>query len=539
VQRERENNLNHAAELMADLPIVRALMTTRHEITIQDASVELWRTSGSDLFVLSDASGRVMAVQSTEPRVVTDEAQKELSTSLGLGNSVHWWLCGKRLFEVAIRPIYLGDAKLNRLVGYVALGSEIDEKVAHELSQVAASEVVFRGGANLVRSTLLPNQDEQLAAKHFLLPGGSGPSEIMLGNEMFLAKEIQLSDAPANVHLTVLKSLDQSIAFLRHLDRLLLDLGMLALIVGATLVWFTARSITRPLQSLVSGVRALGKSDFDYPLPPHTGNDEVTELTSAFERMRAELQQGQREVVESERLATIGRMASSISHDLRHHLSAVVSNAEFLIDSRRAGSEREELYDEIRVAVNQMTDLVDSLMEFSRTRESLRLRRSHLEDAIEGAIRSIRLRPEFREIGIEVTSTGDTEGAYDTKRLERVFHNLLLNACEAVNPHSGKIKVELHALPERAEIRVSDNGRGIPDSLRPHIFDPFFTEGKANGTGLGLTVAQKIVEDHSGSLRVESSSAEGTVFLVILPRLPVDENSELVGRAAASKVVQY
>ena len=99
--------------------------------------------------------------------------------------------------------------------------------------------------------------------------------------------------------------------------------------------------------------------------------------------------------------------------------------------------------------------------------------------------------------------------------------------------------MEVRAVPERAEIRVSDNGRGIPDSLRPHIFDPFFTEGKANGTGLGLTVAQKIVEDHSGSLRVESSSAEGTVFLVILPRLAMDENSELVGRADASKVVQH
>jgi signal transduction histidine kinase len=538
VKREREDNLNHSAALMADLPIVRALMSTQHQATIQDASAELWRTSGSDLLVLSDTAGNVLAVQSAAPKVTSSEAQKELSSSLGLDGSVDWWLCGKRLFEVAIRPIYLGDAKLNYLVGFVALGSEIDDKVAHELSQVAASEVVFRSGGSLVRGTLAPNQDETLATKYFNLSKVSGPSEIILGDEKFLAKEIQLSEAPASVHLTVLKSLDQSQSFLKHLDRLLLELGLVALVLGAALVWIIARGITRPLQSLVLGVRALGKSDFDYPLQLHSGNDEVAELTTAFGRMRAELQQSQRELVESERLATIGRMASSISHDLRHHLSAVVSNAEFMTDSRR-GSEREELYGEIRLAVNQMTDLVDSLMEFSRTRESLRLSRAHPEDAIEAAIRAIRLRPEFREIGIEVSSIGIAEGAYDVKRLERVFHNLLLNACEAVDLRSGRVSVEVCAVADHAEIRIRDNGRGIPDSFKTKVFDPFFTEGKANGTGLGLTVAQKIVEDHGGSLRLESSSASGTVFLVLLPCAAKDEKSELLRRGDTVRAVQH
>jgi signal transduction histidine kinase len=409
--------------------------------------------------------------------------------------------------------------------------------VAHELSQVAASEVVFRSGGNFVRSTLLPNQDAELSLTHLALWVAASPSEITVGNERFLAKEIQLSNAPANVHLTVLKSLDQSRSFVRRLDRLLVELGVVALLLGAALVWIIARSITRPLQSLVLGVRALAKSDFDYPLQPHGGKDEVAELTTAFGRMRAELQDSQRELVDSERLATIGRMASSISHDLRHHLSAVVSNAEFLIDSRRASSERDELYEEIRLAVNQMTDLVDSLMEFSRTRESLRLSRAHPEEAIESAVRSIRLRPEFRNIAIEVASIGNSEGVYDVKRLERVFHNLLLNACEAVDPHSGNVRVQIRAIGDQTEIRVGDNGRGIPEHVKSQIFDPFFTEGKANGTGLGLTVAQKIVEDHRGTLRVESSSAGGSIILAVLPRLVPDDESDSVERGDTARTV--
>ena len=112
------------------------------------------------------------------------------------------------------------------------------------------------------------------------------------------------------------------------------------------------------------------------------------------------------------------------------------------------------------------------------------------------------------------------EAAYDVKKLERVFHNLLLNACEAVSPITGQINIELFENQSEIEIRVSDNGRGIPAYLKQRVFEPFFTQGKANGTGLGLTVAQKIIEDHGGDLRLENSSAKGSTFVVVLPLGP-------------------
>ena len=117
-------------------------------------------------------------------------------------------------------------------------------------------------------------------------------------------------------------------------------------------------------------MRALEKGDFTYALDAR-GGDEAAEVTGAFNRMRSSLRKTQQELLEAERLATIGRMASSISHDLRHSLAAIVANAEFLCESRLSSDQREELYQEIRAAVNQMTDLIDSLLEFSRTRESL------------------------------------------------------------------------------------------------------------------------------------------------------------------------
>jgi signal transduction histidine kinase len=516
VQQQREINLLRSAELMADLPIVRALMTTGHAATIQDASAELSRTAGSDLLVLSDSSGNVMALQSSAASLKQEDVQRRLAGSLPPGENVQWWVLGNHLFEVAARPIYLGEANRNRVVGFVALGAEIDDNVTRQLSQVAASDVVFRAGDNLLRSTLPAAQQSAISA----IPIGTLPvntaQQIQLAGEHFLAEDVPLSNAVTDVRLTVLKSLDQSTAFLVHLDRLVLELGILALFLGGALVWIISRSITKPLDSLVAGVRALGQADFEYPLETG-GNDEVAELTAAFGRMRADLQKSQRELLDSERLATIGRMASSISHDLRHHLSAIFSNAEFLSDSRRPLSEREELYEEVRTAVLQMNELIDSLLEFSRTRESLRLTPSHPEEAIQAAIQSIRLRPEFRNVKIEVTSNGTRQGAYDGKRLERVFHNLLLNACEAACPAKGHLRVTVHQLADRVEIRVIDNGRGIPAENRDKIFEPFFTDGKANGTGLGLTIAQKVVQDHGGDLTIEKTSQNGTVILATLP----------------------
>ncbi len=112
--------------------------------------------------------------------------------------------------------------------------------------------------------------------------------------------------------------------------------------MGSGLVFFISHTFTRPLGNLVAGVRALEGGDFHHPLDPR-GGDEVAELTRAFDRMRTSLLKSQRDLLESEQLATIGRMASSISHDLRHSLAAIVANSEFLCDSHLTPAQREEL----------------------------------------------------------------------------------------------------------------------------------------------------------------------------------------------------
>ena len=526
-QKQREVTLERSAALLADLPNVRALMTTHDPATIQDASRDLWQLAGSDLLLLADSSGKVMALQATPQEITVREGQDFFPLVVSREETRHWWYVEGHLYEVFLQDIYFGPASGHQVLGYLLLGYEIDDRVARDLSRVAASEVAFRYGDSIVRSTLKPAQESELLRVAPRTAAGGPPpgDQIRLGQERFLATAVDLPTpgTPA-LNLWVLKSFDQATAFLSSLNELLLALGLTAVLAGSLLVFLISHTFTRPLENLVAGVRALEQGDYAYPLQVK-GGDEVAEVTGTFDRMRKNLQKTQRELLDAERLATIGRMASSISHDLRHSLAAVMANAEFLCESNLTPGQREDLYAEIRIAVAQMTDLIESLLEFSRTRESLHPSYGDIRSALDRAVQGVKAHPEFQRIRIRISGEGSTEGWFDFKKLERAFLNLLLNACEVVPAGSGKIDIELRRKGESLEIRIEDNGPGIADAVRDRLFEPFVSHGKENGTGMGLTVVQKILQDHGGDVAVEQTSASGTTFRINIPLNPSAENA--------------
>src|ERR1019366_3140588 len=325
-QQQRETTLERSAALLADLPIVRALMTTHHPATIQDASRDLWQHAGSDLLLLADSSGKVMALQATPQEITVRQGQDFFPRVVSREETRHWWYVEGHLYEVFLQDIYFGPASGHHVLGYLLLGYEIDDRVARDLSRVAASEVAFRYGDLIVRSTLKPAQESELLRVATRTAAGGPPQGdlIPLGEERFLATSVDLPTpgGPA-LNLWVLKSFDQATAFLSSLNELLLALGLTAVLAGSLLVFLISHTFTRPLENLVAGVQALEQGDFAYPLQAR-GGDEVAEVTGTFDRMRKNLQKTHRELLDAERLATIGRMASSISHDLWHSLAAVL-----------------------------------------------------------------------------------------------------------------------------------------------------------------------------------------------------------------------
>jgi len=518
LQAERENDLARLAELMADLPSLKALMTSHHAPTIQDGSREMFHLAGGDLFALVDPTGKLMGFHTKAPGISSQQAQQLLDRRGPVQDPLQWWFAGGHLYEVVLAPIYFGPSSQNAVLGTVAVGYEMNAATARQVSQVAASQVAIVCGNTVVVSTLNSDQRDALASHVAAGHIPAGPANWKLGTESFTFSALPANpDGSPSVIIIVMKSYDQATAFLNHLRQLLLAVGLGAVLGGSALVYFIAGTFTRPLEELVDGVRALGGGDYRYPVRAEAAG-EVAELADAFTRMRESLHQAQQRVLEAERLATIGRMASSISHDLRHPLTAVLANAEFLADADLTPAQREELYLEIRVAVNRLTDLVDSLLELSRPAESLNLDEIPVERTISRAIELVRSHPQFQSIAVAIESPGLHNAQFDPRKMERAFYNLLLNSCQAAQLSGGHVGVQVADGNGDLRIRITDDGPGVESSIRDKLFQPFVSYGKENGTGLGLTIAQKIVQDHHGSLQLESSAPGRTVMQIILPR---------------------
>jgi signal transduction histidine kinase len=523
---EREHILTNDVALLADLPITRAIMTGSDPATIQDASQDISDIADSDLFVLVDRSGKVVALHTKTPGFTRAAAERYFQESIAEEReSSHWWLGEHHLYQTFIQSIYRGTRTDGTLLGFLVIGYEINNRLADIVSKVAGSQVAFSYGDEVVAATFPPTV---LGGNLVALTSGSiqeEPHDFEIGDERFLATSLVLSGShePA-VRLNVFGSYDQATKFLGQLNRYLLLFGLAAILVGSALVFFVSHTFTKPLGGLVAGVRALEAGNFHHPLDPR-GSDEVAVLTRAFDRMRTSLLKSQQDLLESEQLATIGRMASSISHDLRHSLAAIVANSEFLCDSHLTPAQREELYQEVRTGVNLMTDLLDSLLEFARTRESLNASYGNLSETIQRSIQAVKLNPRHHGRTIDVLCGSTVSGWFDQRKMERALYNLLLNACEAAPPLGGKIEVTAMEAANGITILISDNGPGIAVSIRDRLFHPFVSYGKENGTGLGLAVVQKIVQDHGGQISVERTAQETTIFRISLPSRPQEASS--------------
>jgi signal transduction histidine kinase len=209
--------------------------------------------------------------------------------------------------------------------------------------------------------------------------------------------------------------------------------------------------------------------------------------------------------------------ASFICHDLRHPLAAILAYSEILAEHQLNPSQRKDFHLEIQQAVSRMDDLIGQLLECSRGNDNLRPQLADIAGTVTQAIQVARARPEFGRIVVSYRHQGPTTGWFDPGKLQRAITNLVLNACEAVSPTSGRIEVSSLVHAERAELRVADNGPGIPDFVSRSLFQPFVSCGKKTGTGIGLAIAHKILRDHGGDMFLVSTGEKGTEFRLVLP----------------------
>ena len=540
-ERQREETLTRSSELIANLPNVRALMTTEDATTIQDASADVFRLSRSDLLVLANRAGTVAGLRASTLGLDRGAAQTLLRGSLDRGESRGWWFGGGHLYEVWIQPIYFGAPSQNTTIGFLAVGHEVDGQAARDFSNIASSEVAFHFGENTVASTLAPAQQDDLARQ---LSGSSRnlsgtPREIQLGPERYVVATVRLSlEGDPAVSLSVLKSLDKATSFLSELNHVLIGLGLLSVLAGSALVFLISHTFTRPLASLVAGVRALEAGDFNYPLES-SGGDEVKEVTGAFVRMRTHMEKAQDEhrqleerLRQAHKMEAVGRLAGGVAHDFNNLLTIIRGNSDLLIDREGADNFHRRCVEQIQKAAGRAVSMTRQLLAFSRM-QVLQPRVIELNAIV---VEMGKMLPRLIGEHIEFEFLPDPKLAAvkaDPGQIEQVILNLAVNARDAM-PNGGQLTVRTSniAIGEDEAVKrppmtpgqyvllsVTDTGHGIDEATKTHIFEPFFTTKEVGkGTGLGLATVYGVVKQSGGFIWVISSLGKGTTFEIYLPR---------------------
>ena len=535
MQAQQLSSLQRENALLADLPSLKALMTTSDQRTIEDGAVEFWHVSGRDLFALADSGGRIMAAY-----VAGSAADQPIRDGLHayIANPRGAYLVNHRgLFGCSVMPLYFGSQAEGTILGYVISGYGIDDKAVQQLSRATSVEAAFESYDQILASSLKPNIQAALRSVSSTEGKEGQPFQVALDGEHYLAVSRNILPAPSTLRLIELKSLDQQEQSIREIDRLVLVAGGLALALASVLMMVLSRFVTGPLEELARGVRAFAIGDSAHLLPQR-GTREVRELSTAFARMRLEIIRTNHALLESERLATIGRMASSVSHDLRHYLAAVYANSEFLASGKLNEAERSEILGEVRNAVNGTTELLESLLIFSRSGPGIRRTHQFVSTLIERAIGMVHAHPDAVGVSLSLAAcdTSETGAVVDAKQIERAVYNLILNACQSPRPLGviPSVAVMVRPLGPEILIEVTDNGDGVPATVLKSLFEPFVSEGKQKGSGLGLTLTKCIATEHGGTVMLASSQSGETIFRMSVGRgghtpTPTFDRSKLDG----------
>lgn len=274
-----------------------------------------------------------------------------------------------------------------------------------------------------------------------------------------------------------------------------------------------ASTMTKPLMQLVRGAGEIGKGRFDHRIKIRT-KDEIGVLSDAFNKMAEDIEATQRQLIQSEKLASLGQLAAGVAHEINNPLANISLSAQMLLQDVKDKKIRQRLL-KIEDNVDRATRTVKNLLDFSRTPE---FHPSYAD--INGLLAKTLDILKHETKRMEVVKKLDEElpdVLADPRQLQQVFINIITNACQAM-PNGGRLTLRTGQIGDTVEIEISDTGEGIPPENLTRVFDPFFTTRKAGkGTGLGLSISYRIVERHGGHIDIKSETGKGTAFTIRLP----------------------
>ncbi len=505
--------------------------------TVAGVAQDFNTVTRQDLFEVLDDQGRLIAT--ADPRDVPPPLPGRMLVQARAGQQLSGLIVrGGRAYQVSLSPAYVGG----RVAGWLLLGARVGQPLAERLRDLTRSEVTFISQGRSGGSTLSEHGD--LAALLGSLSGHRPPSagstgspevfEVRGGNQRYLtlSRPMPGAEAAAEQVFVLQRSFDSETAFLRIMQRRLVQFGFLALFGSLLTGFLIARSITRPIQQLVKAAEAMERGNYEFPIE-WAGRDEVAYLAKRFAEMRQHLRNY---VV---RLEEVTRMKSDFlsvaSHEIRTPISVIQGYQELL--ARNILGPLTEHQVEAVQAIGKSTVTLARIAEDATRMAQIDQQQLHLEKAdhdvaelVQGAVRAATSAGLGRNVEVFTSVAPGTGTAWmDGGQMFEALGHLVRNAIR-YTPDGGRVEVRARRDGDYVRFEVRDNGIGITPERRKEIFEKPLSardamqhhssttlEFNSAGLGLGLPIALGIARAHGGELTVESETGRGSVFTLIVP----------------------
>ena len=511
--RARADQLASTSVVLSRMPDVRASFSTRDKATIRDTATEVWDqlSRPGTLFLVCNPRGAVIASVGPpgQPPQLT-ASFVPLAAARFPEQARGFVMLGAALYQIVVTPVYVAATHDAALLNVLVAGIPVDADLVRQLKSVTGeSEFVFLAGGKVAASTLAASS---LAA---LRAAGPAADRIAIGAAEYYQFTSTLSDIEGRPlgELRILRSFAAANAGIAGLRRRLAVVWIAAILAGLGITYFLARRLLKPVEALDAAAGEIAQGNYDVRVAAGA-RDEMGRLAETFNSMCASISAAREDLIRQERISTIGRLSTSIVHDLRNPLAAIYGGSEMLVDSQLSPPQVRRLASNIYRSSRQIQSLLQELADVTQgrghPREVCRLR-----EIVQAAYVPLASSAETRHVSVQIDVPGDVELPVDRSPMERVFQNLIGNAIEAM-PQGGSIVVQAGRNNGEVLVSVEDNGPGIPAEIVDHLFQPFVTSGKYNGMGLGLALSRKTVLAHGGDLWAERK-APGARFLLRLP----------------------
>jgi signal transduction histidine kinase len=524
--RARGDQLASVSLILSRLPSVRSAFRTRDGATIRDTASEVWNqlSRPETLFLVCDPKGAVIASvagPSVTGAETGEKARPQISQVVRSAarefprQARGFVTLGDRLYQIVITPVYVATTQDSALLNVLVAGIAVDTGLARELKDATGgSDFVFLARSlehgPVAASTLDPAAERALAAA-----GTSQQPQIQLLGSDYLQFTYPLTDVDGKSigELRILRSFKAALNHITAVRSRLAVLWLGAVLAGIGLTYLLARRLLKPVDELDRAAAEIATGNYNVRVPDE-GGGEIGRLAKTFNSMCASLSKAREDLIRQERIATIGRLSTSIIHDLRNPLAAIYGGAEMLVDTKLSGAHVERLAANIYKASRQVQSLLQELADVTQGRAHAR-EVCRLREVVTAAYEPLAALAESRGVTVRIEVEEDVELPLDRSPMERVFQNLLSNALDAM-PSGGSVSVRADRRDGEIVVSVEDTGPGIPSSIADQLFEPFVTAGKKNGVGLGLALSRKTVVSHGGDLWSDRKE-DGARFVLRLP----------------------